>query len=169
MACYDWRLAFPLLEARDRYFTNLRRDIEKMVHRSGEKAVVLGHSMGANVWLYFMGWVERDAGSGWVEAHIASFVNIAGAILGAMGPLAAYVSGEMDATAALGPLSVYLESMAMTFDEMRAFYWWIGGLGAILPMGGSAVWGSSRSGWTDAPVDVVGFSQNESAEVLESL
>mmetsp|Transcript_96754 Transcript_96754/g.273360 ORF Transcript_96754/g.273360 Transcript_96754/m.273360 type:complete len:647 (+) Transcript_96754:49-1989(+) len=170
LACYDWRLAFPLLEKRDKYFTGLRLDIEKAVFKAGgEKVVVIGHSMGSNVFLYFMNWVEREA-PGWVDRYVASFVNVAGPLLGAMGPLAAFLSGEMDATAALGPLSDYIEALALTFDQMRDIYWSFGGLGALLPSGGSAVWGSSTAGWTDTPADVVKFEPDfADARSLEAL
>mmetsp|Transcript_11433 Transcript_11433/g.32946 ORF Transcript_11433/g.32946 Transcript_11433/m.32946 type:complete len:657 (-) Transcript_11433:41-2011(-) len=156
LACYDWRLAFPILEKRDQYFTGLRYEIEKALAMTGEKVVLIGHSMGVSVSLYFMKWVERSI-PGWCDRHIASFVNIAGAILGAMSPLAAFVSGEMDATAAMGPFSNYMDSLALSFDEMRDIYWSFGGLGSMLPMGGSAVWGSSATGWTDTPVDTLSY------------
>mmetsp|Transcript_107350 Transcript_107350/g.308999 ORF Transcript_107350/g.308999 Transcript_107350/m.308999 type:complete len:659 (+) Transcript_107350:120-2096(+) len=154
LACYDWRLAFPVLEKRDRYFTGLRLDIERLVFRTGQRALVVAHSMGSNVWYFFMSWVEREV-PGWCDKHVDSFVNIAGALLGAMGPLSAFISGEMDATAGLGPFNSYLEALALTFDEMRDIYWSIGGLGALMPMGGSEVWGSSKTGWTDTPADVM--------------
>mmetsp|Transcript_63462 Transcript_63462/g.138216 ORF Transcript_63462/g.138216 Transcript_63462/m.138216 type:complete len:635 (+) Transcript_63462:82-1986(+) len=154
MACHDWRLAYPNHEARDKRFSKLRRDIEGLLEHTGEKAVVIAHSMGANLWIYFMNWVE-DASPGWVEKHIATFINAAGAVLGAIGPLAAFLSGEMQATAETGPLGPYIEMMAMTWDKAREVYWTMGGLGSLLPMGGSTVWGSSKSGFTDSPVDTV--------------
>mmetsp|Transcript_88664 Transcript_88664/g.185296 ORF Transcript_88664/g.185296 Transcript_88664/m.185296 type:complete len:659 (-) Transcript_88664:449-2425(-) len=167
LACFDWRLAFPLLEERDGYFSGLKYDIEKLVVRhKGEKAVILAHSMGSLVWQYFMNWVEAEE-EGWVDKNIDSFVNIAGAMLGAMGPLAAYISGEMDATAAMGPFATYVESFAMSFDEMRDIYWSMGGLASILPVGGPAVWGSQSSGWTDTPADVVAFSDTINASGLQ--
>lgn len=156
LECYDWRLAFPMLETRDGKLTEMRVNIERVVLRAGEKAVVLAHSMGANLWIYFMGWVEQVS-PGWVDKHIAVFVNIAGSILGSMDPLAAFLSGEMAATTTLGPVSGMIESMAMTWEQARDVYWSFGGLGALLPMGGSAIWGSSSSGWTDSPVDIIDF------------
>eukprot|EP00931_Biecheleriopsis_adriatica_P064573 TRINITY_DN39334_c0_g1_i1.p1 TRINITY_DN39334_c0_g1~~TRINITY_DN39334_c0_g1_i1.p1 ORF type:complete len:645 (+),score=98.69 TRINITY_DN39334_c0_g1_i1:37-1971(+) len=154
MECYDWRLAFPLLEKRDGYFSKMRLDIEHAVQHSGEKAVVLGHSMGALVWLHFMSWIEQSA-PGWVDRHIASFANIGGAMLGALGPLAAYLSGEMEATANLGLFGDAIDRYMLSWSRLRDFYWSLGGLASLLPKGGTAVWGSSETGWTDSPVDTV--------------
>lgn len=157
LACYDWRITFRLLEERDGYFTSLKHDIEKLVVRHrGEKTVVIGHSMGALVWYYFMSWVERQS-PGWIDKHVGSFINIAGAFLGAMGPLAGFLSGEMESTAAMGPLASYMDTFAMSFDAIRGIYWSMGGLGALLPVGGDAVWGSEKTGFTDTPVDVLTF------------
>ena len=49
------------MELRDKYFTRLKQMIEIMVNNKAKaKAVVLGHSMGANVFYYFLKWVESD-------------------------------------------------------------------------------------------------------------
>ncbi|CAE8585992.1 unnamed protein product, partial [Polarella glacialis] len=94
LACYDWRLSFNNLEKRDGYYSHLRRSIEQLVQSTGEKAVVIGHSMGASVWIHFMQWVTVAAGETWVATHIHAFVPLAGALLGAVGPLGALLSGE---------------------------------------------------------------------------
>eukprot|EP00930_Biecheleria_cincta_P098887 TRINITY_DN90541_c0_g1_i1.p1 TRINITY_DN90541_c0_g1~~TRINITY_DN90541_c0_g1_i1.p1 ORF type:complete len:657 (-),score=63.95 TRINITY_DN90541_c0_g1_i1:15-1985(-) len=154
LECYDWRLAYPLLEKRDGYFSKMRHNIEHAVKHSGEKAVVFGHSMGAVVWLYFMNWVEQSF-PGWVDGHIASFANVGGALLGAFGPLAAYLSGEMEATANLGPFGDAIDRYMISWNRARSLYWSFGGLASLLPIGGDAVWGSSDSGWTDTPADSI--------------
>ena len=41
---FDWRLAMPLMEARDAYFTRLQTTIETMTRLAGEKAVLVAHS-----------------------------------------------------------------------------------------------------------------------------
>ena len=47
--------------------------------------MLIAHSYGSNVVVYFMRWVESKSGGGggpqWVDAHITSFVNIAGPLL----------------------------------------------------------------------------------------
>jgi phospholipid:diacylglycerol acyltransferase len=47
LAAYDWRLSFPDLERRDRYFSKLKSTIELAVRSEGKKAVAVAHSMGS--------------------------------------------------------------------------------------------------------------------------
>ena len=86
---YDWRMAFPLLEERDGFLSDFKLKVERMVQANGAKAVVIGHSMGNNMILFFFRWVceplENGGGGGgadWVDRHIESFVNIGGPLLG---------------------------------------------------------------------------------------
>lgn len=46
---YDWRLAMPLMEVRDAYFTRLRATVETLTATAGAKAVLTAHSYGENV------------------------------------------------------------------------------------------------------------------------
>src|SRR5947209_6398337 len=84
------RLTFSNLEVRDHYFTKLKLTIEMSKITEDRKTVVLCHSMGSNVFYYFLKWVESDKGGKggpkWVEEHIETFVNIAGPMLGLMSP-----------------------------------------------------------------------------------
>ena len=97
MAAYDWRLDIGNLETRDRYFTRLKSQIETMHKSQGKKVVILGHSLGAQVWLYFQNGLEADPNksrdrvggggtSSWIDHHIEAFVNIGGPLLGAPNP-----------------------------------------------------------------------------------
>ena len=97
----------------------MKRDISFVVESNGEKAVIIGHSMGANVALYFMKWADHHD-PGWVDQHIDTFLNIGGAILGAFAPLAAFVSGEMDGSQMFGPFGQYveLEVCSWVLDEI---------------------------------------------------
>jgi phospholipid:diacylglycerol acyltransferase len=54
MAAYDWRLSFNKLEQRDHFLTHLTRTIEHLVKVKGEKAVIVSHSMGGNLIVYYM-------------------------------------------------------------------------------------------------------------------
>lgn len=156
LACYDWRLQFRHLEERDGYFTWLRLQIEMMVKKAGHRAVVVGHSMGAVVWSYFMQWVSMTSGPDWVARHIHATVHLSGALLGAAGPAAGLLSGEMQATAALGILNKVIQSSRMTLNPWRTrdFLRTLGGLGSLIPKGGSSVWGSKENP-TDAALDLV--------------
>lgn len=152
MACYDWRLSYRKLERRDRYFTHLRRNIEVLVETQGEKVVVIGHSMGAQVWLYFMQWVSLAVGDVWVADHIHAFVSLAGPLLGASGPLGAVLSGEMETNAMLGPLNDLVNSAPspVNYTVITDFYRSLGALGSLLPLGGDSVWGSAAQ-----PTDII--------------
>ena len=82
LAAYDWRLSFPNLERRDRFFSRLRNMFELNLQLHGKKSVLLAHSMGGNVAFYFLKWVEHEAGEGWVDKHVEGITLIAGSMLG---------------------------------------------------------------------------------------
>ncbi len=152
MAAYDWRLDLESIEARDHYFSKLKMSIElfKQAH-GGKKVVIIAHSLGSNVWLYFQKWVEARAGDrGWIDKHIEAFVNIAGPLLGAPKSISTILSGETRDTATLGTLETYLlESFLSKQERLSLFRSWMGGF-AIFPKGGSKIWGSARGGSPDA-------------------
>mmetsp|Transcript_35070 Transcript_35070/g.70894 ORF Transcript_35070/g.70894 Transcript_35070/m.70894 type:complete len:705 (-) Transcript_35070:2760-4874(-) len=148
MMSYDWRLGYPILEQRDGYFTKLQYTIEANVRSRGEKVVLISHSMGGTVVMYFLAWVTADVkdgggggGKDWVEKHIHSFVNIAGTLLGVPKSVPALLSGELKDTAAL--LSQLGELLERYFGKrLRKNLWntW-GSLFGMLPKGGDHVWG----------------------------
>ena len=162
MAAYDWRLDIGNLETRDRYFTRLKSQIEVMCKTQGKKVVILGHSLGAQVWLYFQKWVEADpsksldriGGGGtnsWIDTHIEAFVNIGGPLLGAPKSVSTILSGETRETAQLGSLESYILDLLLSKQErLSLFRTWMGGF-AIFPKGGTRIWGSSENGSPDAP------------------
>lgn len=172
MAAYDWRLDLESLEARDRYFTRLKLAIEFFYesHR-GRKVVILGHSLGSNVWLYFQKWVEHRTGDRtWINRHIEAFVNMAGPLLGAPKSVSTILSGETRDTATLGTLETYLlESLLSKQERLSLFRTWMGGF-AIFPKGGRRIWGSAAEGSADAPgngslqgFDLLTFNTNASS------
>lgn len=162
MAAYDWRLDIGNLELRDRYFTRLKSQIEMMYKTRGKKVVILGHSLGAQVWLYFQKWVEADplksrdkigggGTSNWINTHIEAFVNIGGPLLGAPKSVSTILSGETRDTAQLGTLESYLLDLLLNKQErLSLFRTWMGGF-AIFPKGGNLIWGSSEKGSPDVP------------------
>ncbi|KAG2436350.1 hypothetical protein HXX76_006657 [Chlamydomonas incerta] len=171
---YDWRLAVPLLEERDGYYTRLRRTIEQLVELTGERVVVTSHSYGENVFRAFMHWVEAAAaeedtaaaaggakprsgggaghsGGGWVDRHVASYVNIAGTSLGVPKSVSALLSGETRDTAQLGALAGFLTSnMVPRATRTRVWRSW-GASYAMLPVGGPGVWGNATWAPDDTP------------------
>lgn len=147
VAPFDWRLAFPLLETRDGYFTHLKSQIENLHKTKGEKVVVISHSMGALVMHYFFAWVtesERNGGGGggkkWVDQHMHAYINLAGVHLGVPKAASALLSGEMSDTAMLGAVGSVVEQIYGRVIRRDLFTTW-GSLWAMLPKGGDAIWG----------------------------
>lgn len=148
MFTYDWRLAFPLLEERDGYFTKLKAHIEATHKTSGKKVLLAAHSMGSQVITYFFAWVtspESKGGGGggakWVDEHIHSFVNIAGPMLGVSKAIPSILSGEMkDTNVMMGTFGSMVENFFGR--KLRKDLWssW-GSLWSMLPKGGDAIWG----------------------------
>lgn len=147
-AAYDWRLAYLDLEKRDGYFSKLKTLIETTYNLNGEKTYLIGHSMGSQVILYFMKWVESEGehygngGPDWCNTYLAGFINISGSLLGAPKAIPALISGEMKDTVQLNQLAVYgLEkffSKKERVDMLRTF----GGVPLMIPKGGELIWGN---------------------------
>eukprot|EP01087_Luapelamoeba_hula_P011750 TRINITY_DN3236_c0_g1_i1.p1 TRINITY_DN3236_c0_g1~~TRINITY_DN3236_c0_g1_i1.p1 ORF type:complete len:763 (-),score=116.08 TRINITY_DN3236_c0_g1_i1:52-2340(-) len=159
MASYDWRLSVRRLEKRDRYFTKLKATIELAYEINKEKIVVLGHSMGTNVFLYFLSWVERPldvfgggGGQGWVNKHIHAFVNIAGPLLGVPKAVPSLLSGEMRDTAQLGPLNTYLIDAFFTKRQRSEMFRSWGSIPIMFPKGGNRIWGTET--WSPDALEV---------------
>ena len=165
-AAYDWRLAFLDLEKRDHYFSKLQSQIEMTKKLTGQKSILVGHSMGSQVVFYFMKWVEAsgeqygNGGSSWCNDHIEAFVDISGTLLGTPKSIPALISGEMKDTVQLNALAVYgLEkffSRRERLDMLRSF----GGVSSMLPKGGDLIWGN----YTSAPDDPSNSLMTENAE-----
>jgi len=164
LASYDWRLAYANMEKRDYYFTRLKNVIELFKAKTEEKVVILAHSMGANLYLYFQQWVTHENAS-WIDIHIHSFVNIGGPILGFGKSLVALTSGELPF---LGPAQKILDMIKYTLDNLRSlFQSWLSML-SMLPKGGDTIWGnqfynleSNSISW-QAPDDISLLSANYS-------
>ncbi|KAM9936301.1 hypothetical protein OXX80_004143 [Metschnikowia pulcherrima] len=147
-ATYDWRLAYLDLERRDAYFTKLKLQVETTKKLTGEKSFLVGHSMGSQVILYFMKWVEAEGefygngGPSWCNDNLAGVIDISGSLLGTPKAISALLSGEMKDTVQLNYLAVYgLEkffSKKERVDMLRTF----GGIPAMIPKGGELIWGN---------------------------
>ncbi|UPK89606.1 hypothetical protein LCI18_000541 [Fusarium solani-melongenae] len=155
-ASYDWRLSYPNLEVRDRYFTRLKSYIEIAVAVDNRKVVLASHSMGSQVLYYFFHWVQSEqggrGGQDWVEHHIDSWINISGCMLGAVKDLTAVLSGEMRDTAQLNPFAMYGLEKFLSKEERTEIFRAMPGLSSMLPLGGDAIWGNL----TWAPDDLPG-------------
>ncbi|AGO12987.1 AaceriAFL179Cp [[Ashbya] aceris (nom. inval.)] len=147
-AAYDWRLAYLDLERRDRYFSKLKLQVEMMYDATGEKSVLVGHSMGSQIIFYFLKWVEAEGenygngGPGWVDKYIDSFVNVAGTLLGVPKAMPALLSGEMKDTIDLNALAMYgLEKFFSRKERLDLLRSW-GGIPSMIPKGGNLIWGN---------------------------
>ncbi|EEB08035.1 phospholipid-diacylglycerol acyltransferase Plh1 [Schizosaccharomyces japonicus yFS275] len=145
-ASYDWRLSYYNLEVRDNYFSKLKMFIEQSKRSHGKKIVLISHSMGAQVTYYFLKWVETEGygngGPNWVEEHIEALINVSGSLLGAPKTLSTLLSGEMKDTAQLNMFSVYGLEKFFSRAERAKMARSMGGVGSMLPKGGSAIWGN---------------------------
>ena len=161
MAPYDWRLDHQTLEVRDGYLTRLQAQLETLSKTNGgRRVVVLCHSAGTNLLLYFFKWIQlRDVG--WVERHIQAMVNIGGPLLGVPKSVSLPLSGEMKDTAQLGPLEAYILEMVLSQKErvglMRHLY---GGF-IMAPKGGTTIWSHAREIPTEHILQISGPSTTE--------
>lgn len=99
--------------------------------------VLVSHSMGGALALFFMKWVESPVGGNggprWVEQHIHAFVNIAGPLLGAPKTAAALISGEVRDSAQLGAVGAFaLEQFFSRSDRLKLMRSWAGGAAMLL-------------------------------------
>ncbi|GAA5980923.1 hypothetical protein JCM10908_003920 [Rhodotorula pacifica] len=148
LASYDWRLSFFNLEVRDRYFSRLKSKIEFNLQINDKKTVLVSHSMGGPLLLWFFKWVEAaefgNGGPDWVERHIDSWVNVAGTMLGVPKAMAALLSGEMRDTVEINQAAVYiLERFFSRSERAKLFRSWAGSASMMLK-GGNDVWGTSE-------------------------
>ena len=141
MAAYDWRLSPKQLETRDSYFSMLKASIEVSTRAKKEKAVIVSHSMGSSHVFYFLQWVEKDGGGGkgWVDKHIASTVNIAGAFLGSPNAMTSVISGETRDTAEMSTFEPLIEKIFGRSKRQQMFATW-GSVWTLFAKGGEAVW-----------------------------
>ena len=143
MASYDWRLSMAELERRDRYFTVLKTRVELLkATNEDEKVVVMCHSMGSNVWNYFMQWVTQNDPS-WVDTHVDSVALVGNSLLGSPKVLAALLTGDVrDVLESWFPLEYLMNKVVSKADFVGLFRSW-GSFPMLLPVGGERIWGNA--------------------------
>ncbi|KAE8270998.1 hypothetical protein A4X09_0g1314 [Tilletia walkeri] len=158
LAAYDWRLSMSNLETRDHFFTRLKLRMEQNLALFDKKTVLVAHSMGSTVFMYFMKWVEAEGpgfgngGPDWCERHIEAFTSIAGTFLGVPKAMSALLSGEMRDTVELPPAGAYLlEKFFSRQERAKLFRSWAGSA-CMMIKGGETIWGNE----TWAPDDIDG-------------
>ena len=109
------------------------------------KNELLIYTLGSSMFPYFLRWVQDpnggNGGDDWTERHIASFVNIAGPMVGVPKCLTAMLSGETRDTMSLGSFGAYLLEKFFSRRERASLMRTWGGGSSMLPKGGDAIWG----------------------------
>lgn len=141
MASYDWRLAFGDMERRDRYFTRLRQQIETLVSLNDQKVVVVAHSMGGNVWHYFMQWVTHRHSRTWVDRFVAAEVLVSSPLLGLPKAYYSMLTGDNRDFAAMGAGFSAVVNHYFGLSRRRDLWRTCSSLAYIMPIGGERVWG----------------------------
>ncbi|KAH9785238.1 phospholipid--sterol O-acyltransferase [Citrus sinensis] len=97
-APYDWRLSPSKLEERDLYFHKLKLTFETALKLRGGPSLVLAHSLGNNVFRYFLEWLKLEIPPKqyikWLDEHIHAYFAVGSPFLGATQTVKATLSGE---------------------------------------------------------------------------
>jgi len=104
---YDWRLSPKQLSIRDQLFVRIKQKIEMLVTQYQLPVVVIAHSMGNNLFHYFLEWLETSYSSSpqegrstlfdmedWLEKHVYMYLGYAAPLLGASAAVKATLSGH---------------------------------------------------------------------------
>jgi phospholipid:diacylglycerol acyltransferase len=81
------------MEKRDGFFTRVKHEVELQYQLQGIKPILVSHSYGAQVTVTFLHWIEKQE-PGWVDQHLAGYVNLAGPLLGLPKAISPMLSGE---------------------------------------------------------------------------
>uniref|UniRef100_M8C502 Phospholipid:diacylglycerol acyltransferase n=1 Tax=Aegilops tauschii TaxID=37682 RepID=M8C502_AEGTA len=94
---YDWRLPPSMLEERDLYFHKLKLTFEIALKLRGGPSLVFAHSMGNNVFRYFLEWLKLEIAPKhyiqWLDKHIHAYFAVGAPLLGSTESVRATLSG----------------------------------------------------------------------------
>uniref|UniRef100_A0A5B6Z9N8 Phospholipid--sterol O-acyltransferase n=1 Tax=Davidia involucrata TaxID=16924 RepID=A0A5B6Z9N8_DAVIN len=94
---YDWRLSPSKLEERDLYFHKLKLTFETALKLRGGPSLVFAHSLGNNVFRYFLEWLKLEIAPKryiqWLDEHIHAYFAVGSALLGSIETVEATLSG----------------------------------------------------------------------------
>ncbi|KAF6156226.1 hypothetical protein GIB67_030229 [Kingdonia uniflora] len=95
---YDWRLSASMLEERDLYFHKLKLTFETALKLRGGPSLVFAHSLGNNVFRYFLEWLKLEIAPKkyiqWLDDHIHAYFAVGPPLLGSPGTVKGTLSGE---------------------------------------------------------------------------
>lgn len=166
MASYDWRLAFADMENRDRYFTKLRQQIETLVSLNGKKAVVVAHSMGGNLWHYFMQWVTHRHGRTWVDRFVSAEVMVSAPLLGLPKAYYSMLTGDNRDFVAMGAGFSAVVDYFFGLQKRRDLWRTCSSLALIMPIGGERLWGPPVAQRPLVYLDNVSITADEAYDLL---
>ncbi|XP_010048197.2 phospholipid--sterol O-acyltransferase isoform X1 [Eucalyptus grandis] len=96
-APYDWRLSPSMLEERDLYFHKLKLTFETALKHRGGPSLVFAHSLGNNVFRYFLEWLKLEIAPKqylqWLDEHIHAYFAVGAPLLGSIQTIEATLSG----------------------------------------------------------------------------
>ncbi|XP_056161388.1 phospholipid--sterol O-acyltransferase-like isoform X3 [Syzygium oleosum] len=94
---YDWRLSPSMLEERDLYFHKLKLTFETALKLRGGPSLVFAHSLGNNVFRYFLEWLKLEIAPKqylqWLDEHIHAYFAVGAPLLGSTQTIEATLSG----------------------------------------------------------------------------
>ncbi|KAK3011316.1 hypothetical protein RJ639_012394 [Escallonia herrerae] len=94
---YDWRLSPSKLEERDLYFHKLKLTFETALKLRGGPSLVFAHSLGNNVFRYFLEWLKLEIAPKryiqWLDEHIHAYFAVGSPLLGSIQTVEATLSG----------------------------------------------------------------------------
>ncbi|XP_042438189.1 phospholipid--sterol O-acyltransferase-like isoform X1 [Zingiber officinale] len=94
---YDWRLSASMLEERDLYFHKLKLTFETTLKLRGGPSIVFAHSMGNNVFRYFLEWLKFEIAPRqyiqWLDEHVHAYFAVGAPHLGSTEALKASLIG----------------------------------------------------------------------------
>ncbi|GAA0166386.1 acyltransferase [Lithospermum erythrorhizon] len=94
---YDWRLPPSKLEERDLYFHKLKLTFETALKLRGGPSIVFAHSMGNNVFRYFLEWLKLEIAPKkyiqWLDEHIHAYFAVGAPLLGSTETIKGTLSG----------------------------------------------------------------------------
>ncbi|XP_038692366.1 phospholipid--sterol O-acyltransferase-like isoform X1 [Tripterygium wilfordii] len=95
---YDWRLPPSMLEQRDLYFHKLKLTFETALKLRGGPSLVFAHSLGNNVFRYFLEWLKLEIAPKhymqWLDEHINAYFAVGAPLLGAIETVKGTLSGN---------------------------------------------------------------------------
>ncbi|KAI8523095.1 hypothetical protein RHMOL_Rhmol13G0047500 [Rhododendron molle] len=95
---YDWRLSPSKLEERDLYFHKLKLTFETALKLRGGPSIVFAHSLGNNVFRYFLEWLKLEIAPKkyvqWLDDHIHAYFAVGSPNLGSAETIKVTLSGS---------------------------------------------------------------------------